>query len=106
MTPEQAQALYFAGEQAVVERLCALDAQLQAAQQEIEALQRKVAQLSKDCSNSSKRPSSDDITKPRPKKIRQPTPRSTGQGQQNRRPTRPSQTHPRAVSTRDDLPPP
>ena len=48
MTPEQAQALYFAGEQAVVERLCALDAQVQAAQQQIEALQRKLAQRSKD----------------------------------------------------------
>jgi hypothetical protein len=65
MTPEQAQALYFAGEQAVVERLCALDAQVQAARQEIEALQRKLAQRSKDSSTSSKRPSSDDITKPR-----------------------------------------
>ena len=43
MTPEQAQALYWAGEQAVVERLCALDAQVQAAQQQIEALQRKLA---------------------------------------------------------------
>ena len=65
MTPEQAQALYFAGQQVVVERLCALDAQVQAAHQEIEALQRKLAQRSKDSSNSSKRPSSDDITKPR-----------------------------------------
>ena len=64
MTPEQAQALYFAGQQAVVERLCALDAQVQAARQEIEALQRKLAQLSKNSSNSSKRPSSDDLTKP------------------------------------------
>jgi len=56
MTPEQAQALYWAGEQAVVERLCAFDAQVQAAQQQIEALQRKLAQRSKDSSNSSKRP--------------------------------------------------
>lgn len=65
MTPEQAQAIYFAGRDAVVTRLCALAAQVQASQQEIEALQRKVAQLSKDSSNSSKRPSSDDITKPK-----------------------------------------
>ena len=63
MTPEQAQAIYFAGQEAVVMHLCELDAQVQAAQQEIDALQRKVAQLSKDSSNSSKRPSSDDITK-------------------------------------------
>jgi transposase len=64
MTPEQAQAIYLAGEQAVVERLCTLDTTVQAAQQEIEALQRKLALLSKNSSNSSKRPSSDDITKP------------------------------------------
>ena len=65
MTPEQAQAIYFAGQEAVVTSLCKLDAQVQASQQEIEALQRKIAQLSKNSSNSSKRPSSDDITKPK-----------------------------------------
>ena len=65
MTPEQAQAIYFAGQDAVVTRLCALDAQVAASQQEIDALQRKIAQLSKDSSTSSKRPSSDDITKPK-----------------------------------------
>jgi transposase len=37
---------------------------VQAAQQEIEALQRKLAQLAKNSSTSSKPPSSDDITKP------------------------------------------
>ena len=42
MTPEQAQAIYFAGQEAVVTYLCELDAQVQALQQEIEALQRKV----------------------------------------------------------------
>ena len=65
MTPEQARAIYFAGQDAVVTQLCELDARAQAAQQEIEALQRKIARLSKDSSNSSKRPSSDDITKPK-----------------------------------------
>jgi len=65
MTPEQAQAIYFAGQDAAVASLCELDAQVQASQQEIEALQRKIAQLSKNSSNSSKRPSSDDITKPK-----------------------------------------
>jgi len=64
MTPEQAQAIYAAGEQAVIDRLCALDAQVQAAQQEIDTLQRKLAQREKNSSTSSKRPSSDDITKP------------------------------------------
>ena len=45
MTPEQAQAIYFAGQRAVVERLCTLDATVLAAQQEIVALQRKLAQI-------------------------------------------------------------
>ena len=65
MTPEQAQAIYFAGRDAVVTHLCASDEQVRALQQKIEALQRKIAQLSKDSSTSSKRPSSDDITKPK-----------------------------------------
>jgi transposase len=65
MTPEQAEAIFFAGRQAVVTQLCELDEQLKASQQQVEALQRQVAQLSKDSSNSSKRPSSDDITKPK-----------------------------------------
>ena len=65
MTPEQAQAIYVAGQDAVVTYLCELDAQVQTSQQQIEALQRKVARLSKNSSNSSKRPSSDDITKPK-----------------------------------------
>ena len=65
MTPEQAQAIYVAGQQAVVTNLCLLDAQVQTSQQEIEVLQRKIAQLSKNSSNSSKRPSSDDSTKPK-----------------------------------------
>ena len=73
MTPEQAQAIYFSGQDAVVTDLCNLDAQVQALHQEIEALQRKIAQLSKNSSNSSKRPSSDDITKPKGgKKTRKP----------------------------------
>jgi hypothetical protein len=65
MTPERAQAIYFAGRDAVITHLCELDTQVRASQQQIEALQRKIAQLSKNSSNSSKRPSSDDITKPK-----------------------------------------
>ena len=65
MTPEQAQAIYFAGRDAVVTHLCELNTQVTALQLEVEELQRKIAQLSKDSSNSSKRPSSDDITKPK-----------------------------------------
>ncbi|MBK1621294.1 IS66 family transposase, partial [Lamprobacter modestohalophilus] len=78
MTPEQAQAIYAAGEQAVIERLCALAAQAQSAQQEIEALQRKLAQREKNSSTSSKRPSSDDLTKPKK------GPKNTAEGKGNR----------------------
>jgi transposase len=78
MTPEQAQAIYAAGEQAVIARLCALDAQLQAAQQEIDALQRKLAQREKNSSTSSKPPSSDDLTKPNTGS--KTTPAAKGQG--------------------------
>ena len=65
MTPEQAQAIYFAGEQAVVTQLCELGAQVTALRQQNETLQRQIAKLPKNSSNSSKRPSSDDITKPK-----------------------------------------
>ncbi len=68
MTPEQAEAIYFAGKKSVISHLCDLDAQVTTAQQEIHQLKNKVAQLSKDSSTSSKRPSSDDITKPKGKK--------------------------------------
>ena len=68
MTPEQAQAIYFAGQDSVVAHLCALDEQVTASQLEIKELQRKIARLSKNSSNSSKRPSSDDITKPKGRK--------------------------------------
>ncbi len=65
MTPEQARAIYVAGPDAVITHLCALDEQVRASQLQIKELQRKIAQLSKNSSNSSKRPSSDDITKPK-----------------------------------------
>ena len=76
MTPEQAQVIYFADEQAVVKHLCDLDAQVQAGEQEIAALRRKLAQRSRDSSTSSKPPSSDDITKP--KKDRSPASEADG----------------------------
>ena len=66
MTPEQARAIYFAGPEAVVCELCAVHEQVQALQRQVTAQERKIAQLSKNSSNSSKPPSSD-ITKP-PKK--------------------------------------
>ena len=65
MTPEQAQAIYLAGQDAAVTRLCALDEQVTTLQQENKELQRKIARLSKNSATSSKPPSSDDITKPK-----------------------------------------
>jgi transposase len=68
MTPDQALAIYHAGPTAVVQALCDLSNTLEAQQKQINDLQIKIAKLSKNSSNSSKRPSSDDITKPKSKK--------------------------------------
>ena len=65
MTPEQAQAIYFAGQQAVVIQLCDLHAQVVALRQKVKEQEKIIAELSKDSSNSNKPPSSDDITKPK-----------------------------------------
>ena len=65
MTPEQAQAIYFAGQQAVVTHLCSLHEQVVALQHKVKEQESKIAELSKNSSNSSKPPSSDDITKPK-----------------------------------------
>ena len=67
MTPEEAQAIYAAGPEAVVRELCALHAQVEALQRQLMAQEKKIAQLSKNSTNSSKPPSSD-ITKPPKKK--------------------------------------
>jgi len=64
MTPELAQAIYFAGQQAVVTHLCGLHEQVVALQHKVEEQEKTIAQLSKNSSNSSKPPSSD-ITKPK-----------------------------------------
>ena len=68
MTPEAARALYRQGEGAVVRALLDQSATVDALQQQVVDLQRQVAVLSKNSSNSSKRPSSDDLTKPRPRR--------------------------------------
>ena len=75
MTPDAALALYRKGPGAVVRVLVDLSATVEALQQraenlqqQVEALKRQVAVLSKNSSNSSKRPSSDDLTKPRPRR--------------------------------------
>lgn len=60
---EEAKAIYRAGEEAVVTTICELSAQVETLQRRVEELERVVAGLSKNSSNSSKPPSSD-ITKP------------------------------------------
>lgn len=70
MTRDEAMALYNTGSAAVVEALCDLSDTVEAQQKQIKSLELKIAKLSKNSSNSGKRPSSDDITKPKPKKGR------------------------------------
>lgn len=64
MTPEKASQIYHSGEAAVVKLLCELGEIIESQNEKIMASERKVAELSKNSSNSGKRPSSDDITKP------------------------------------------
>jgi transposase len=71
LTPEAARTLYRQGEDTVVRTLLEQSARVETLQQQVEALERQavelkrqVAVLSKNSSNSSKRPSSDDLTKP------------------------------------------
>ena len=68
MTHDEALAVYHAGPEVVVKTLCDLSDTLESQQQKIRTLEVKVAKLSKNSSNSSKRPSSDDITKPKSNK--------------------------------------
>ena len=68
MRTEEALIIYNSGAQAVVETLCDFSNSIDSLREEIKALEIKIAKLSKNPSNSSKRPSSDDITKPKSKK--------------------------------------
>ena len=65
MTKDESLALYNAGPKVVVKILCDLSLTIESQQKQIKALEIKIAKLSKNSSNSSKRPSSDDITKPK-----------------------------------------
>jgi len=64
MTSEEALIIYNSGPQAVVQTLCDFSSAIDSLLEEKKALEIKIAKLSKNPSNSSKRPSSDDITKP------------------------------------------
>lgn len=68
MTYDEALAVYHAGSEVVVKILCDLSDTIESQHVTIKALETRVAKLSKNSSNSSKRPSSDDITKPKPSK--------------------------------------
>lgn len=68
MTVEEALAIYNAGQHVVVTTLRDLTSAIESQQGEIKTLQLKIAKLSKNSSTSSKRPSSDDITKPKSNK--------------------------------------
>lgn len=63
MTPAQALDIYNSGSDFVVSTLCDLSKTVRSQRGEIETLKIKNAKLSKDSSTSSKKPSSDDITK-------------------------------------------
>lgn len=64
MTPEEAQQIYDAGPEAVIPALLNLDGQIAGLQAQVVERDLQIARLSKTSSNSSKRPSSDDLTKP------------------------------------------
>jgi len=64
MKREEALAIYHAGPEAVVKTLCAFSDTIDLLKRKIDALENKIAKLEKNSSNSSKPPSSDDITKP------------------------------------------
>jgi transposase len=68
MTHDEALAVYHAGPKVVVKILCDLRNTIESQQVKIRTLEIKIAKLSKNSSNSSKRPSSDDITKPKSNK--------------------------------------
>lgn len=65
ISPEQALAIYQTGSEAVVKVIGDLSRQVDLEQQRVQALERQVARLAKNSTNSSKPPSSD-ITHPRP----------------------------------------
>jgi transposase len=89
MTRQEAEAIYDAGKETVVRvlldmdrRIHALECQVQDLTARLDASERRVRQLeeqiAKDSHNSSKPPSSDGLSKPKPKSLRPPSERPTG----------------------------
>ena len=78
MTPDEALVLYNAGQKVVVKTLCDLSNTIASQQDQIKTLETKIAKLSKNSSNSGKRPSSDDITKPKSDKKKKKGKRKSG----------------------------
>lgn len=79
ITPEQAMEIYNAGPEAVVRGICDLSRQVDLLQQRADELERKVARLSKNSSNSGKPPSSD-ITKSKTKSGKKGKGKGKGKG--------------------------
>lgn len=75
MTAEEALAIYHAGPATTVRVLLELAARLAASQQRVRQLEERLA---KDSHNSGKPPSSDGLSKPKPKSLRSPSGRPTG----------------------------
>lgn len=78
MTRDDALLLYNAGPETVIKILSNLSKTVEAQQEKIKILEIKIAKLSKNSSNSSKRPSSDDITKPKSNKKKKKGKRKIG----------------------------
>jgi len=74
-TPEQVQAVYHQGEEAVVALVTQLVAMITALEARVQGLQ---DQLSKNSSNSSKPPSSDGLSKPQPRSLRESSGKANG----------------------------
>jgi len=89
MRHDEALALYNAGPKVVAKILCDLSNTIESQQEQIKALEVKVANLSKNSSNSSKPPSSDDITKPKSNKKNKKGKRRIGGQPGHRRHERP-----------------
>jgi hypothetical protein len=68
VTPEEALVLYNSGPEVVIKVLCDLSKTNESLREQVTILEAKVSKLSKNSSNSGKRPSSDDITKRKTKK--------------------------------------